>query len=563
MVLENQRTDGDRGEGIDANERDALQKIARISGLFRRFLHYRRCFREGETAQVIHAIWEEASWSAWRFALEKRSGVLWARCEGSESLGFVDPQKEGWDALFCLEDDGVRLLWRAEDGLPWRVGERLIGGKGDEAWQAWAQERLQAQTVLSWEDAFWGGGRACELEPFADQWGWPVVWGFRSQPVDLNARRKHFEQLALQMKAMSYLVRGLVHDINNFLTGVMANLSMARLSMSEASEAASFLEAAEDSSARMGESMQDLTFLSLAPSEWHGEAALDAILRALSEERMFGQHGVSLRWSRDAVKGQIALEPQLAKDLLFWTLRFLSRFCGSEQAHVQAHSCWRIDPTAPKQGQIFLCVVLETALRRPISSVENGEIFWPYIELDGRRQFSSLSRVWTALRGMGGWIEVEQKQTTAVFRLVMPGLLEPRVGERGAPKDHSVRVLLVDDEELVLESVTATLKALGYDVTGVSSGEEAIHLFQEAEEKGKSYHLALLDLSLQGAIDGLETARRIRLLDEEVRLVLLSGYDPEFVLQSHPEHRFDAAVQKPFRIAALARLLADVLTRAR
>jgi CheY-like chemotaxis protein len=124
-----------------------------------------------------------------------------------------------------------------------------------------------------------------------------------------------------------------------------------------------------------------------------------------------------------------------------------------------------------------------------------------------------------------------------------------------------LRVLLVDDEELVLESVTATLKALGYDVTGASSGEEAVSLFQQAQLRGEPYQLALLDLSIQGSMDGLETARQIRLLDEKVRLVLLSGYDTDFVLQSHPNHRFDAAIKKPFRIMALARLLEDVLAR--
>ncbi len=372
------KTDGQMvivGENIGTEGCQMLESLVRSSGLFRRFLHYRRCFREGEVARVSHAFWRDGVWGVLGFALEKRAGVLLARCEGRGAPMFMEAQKEGWDALFSLEEDGARLFWCGGECLPWRVGERLVGGKGDEAWQAWAQERLQTQTPLFWEDAFWGGGRSCALEPKADGWGWPVSWGFRSQPLDLDARRKRFEQLASQAKAMSYLVRGLVHDINNFLTGVMANLSMARLLVSEESELAPFLEAAEDSSAKMGESMQELAFLSWVPRERGGEAALEPTLRALSEDMMLAQHGVSLRWSSESAEGKIALEPALVKDLLSWMLRFLSRFGGVDQAHVEARSCWRIDPMAPKQGRIFLCVSIETVLCKPIPSAEDGEIF--------------------------------------------------------------------------------------------------------------------------------------------------------------------------------------------
>jgi two-component system, response regulator PdtaR len=66
-------------------------------------------------------------------------------------------------------------------------------------------------------------------------------------------------------------------------------------------------------------------------------------------------------------------------------------------------------------------------------------------------------------------------------------------------------VLIVEDESLTAESLKASVRRLGCSATIVSSGEEAI-------EQARAGHLDVIfmDLTLRGAIDGVESARRIR-----------------------------------------------------
>jgi two-component system nitrogen regulation response regulator NtrX len=80
------------------------------------------------------------------------------------------------------------------------------------------------------------------------------------------------------------------------------------------------------------------------------------------------------------------------------------------------------------------------------------------------------------------------------------------------------RVLVVDDEPGVRSALEAILADEGFDVTSVESGEDGL----EALDRG-SYDAVLLDVWLPG-IDGLDTLRRMREMNHDVEVVMISGH---------------------------------------
>lgn len=82
------------------------------------------------------------------------------------------------------------------------------------------------------------------------------------------------------------------------------------------------------------------------------------------------------------------------------------------------------------------------------------------------------------------------------------------------------RILVVDDEPGIRESLSGILEDEGYQATPVESGEECLSLLNE-----KTYHVVLLDIWLP-AMDGLETLERIQQLDPNRRpvVVVISGH---------------------------------------
>jgi two-component system nitrogen regulation response regulator NtrX len=79
-------------------------------------------------------------------------------------------------------------------------------------------------------------------------------------------------------------------------------------------------------------------------------------------------------------------------------------------------------------------------------------------------------------------------------------------------------ILVVDDEAGVRSSLEGILGDEGYEVTGVESGEACLVVLE-----ARRYDLLLLDVWLPG-IDGLETLARVRTLDTEVPVVVISGH---------------------------------------
>lgn len=67
-----------------------------------------------------------------------------------------------------------------------------------------------------------------------------------------------------------------------------------------------------------------------------------------------------------------------------------------------------------------------------------------------------------------------------------------------------ISILLVDDEADILFTFTLALELAGYDVTGVTSGEEAIDVFDPTRHRA-----IVIDVGLPG-IDGFETLERLR-----------------------------------------------------
>jgi two-component system nitrogen regulation response regulator NtrX len=80
------------------------------------------------------------------------------------------------------------------------------------------------------------------------------------------------------------------------------------------------------------------------------------------------------------------------------------------------------------------------------------------------------------------------------------------------------RVLVVDDEKGIREALTQVLKYEDIDVRTCASGSEAMRLYGELRP-----HLVFLDVKMQG-MDGLETLRKLRELDPQAQVVMISGH---------------------------------------
>ena len=83
----------------------------------------------------------------------------------------------------------------------------------------------------------------------------------------------------------------------------------------------------------------------------------------------------------------------------------------------------------------------------------------------------------------------------------------------------------MDDEPVQRRSAKRVLTSLGYEVTCVASGEEALRLFRAP--LGPDFDLVVLDMVMGDGLDGVETYRRILSERPDQKAMIASGYASE------------------------------------
>lgn len=116
-----------------------------------------------------------------------------------------------------------------------------------------------------------------------------------------------------------------------------------------------------------------------------------------------------------------------------------------------------------------------------------------------------------------------------------------------------VRILFVDDDELMRLSSTETLKDLGYSTTAAATGSAALDYLRA----GGGVDVLITDIGLPD-IPGVKLAAEVRALRPDVRVIFATGYDERRTMGSAPEPRV-SFLAKPFAPEALAQAICSAL----
>ncbi len=160
---------------------------------------------------------------------------------------------------------------------------------------------------------------------------------------------------------------------------------------------------------------------------------------------------------------------------------------------------------------------------------------------------------------MGGTIEVASIVDVGTIFTVD---LELRIPDTKADaqfwKERGIsKILVVDDEADVCETVQALMEDTGVRVDVAYTGEEALRLRQTACQKGEDYQVTLMDWNMPG-MDGIETARRMRTdISKKIPIFLLTSYDWEEMQEEVIKAGIDGFLSKPFFVSAFKEKLIE------
>ncbi|MBQ6230379.1 MAG: response regulator [Eubacterium sp.] len=159
---------------------------------------------------------------------------------------------------------------------------------------------------------------------------------------------------------------------------------------------------------------------------------------------------------------------------------------------------------------------------------------------------------------MGGTIECESEQgkgTSFTVTLDIPVADRQREDMQLEPVD----ILIVDDDEVMLETAVDTLESLGATTEQAHSGPEALGMIERRHHSGKDYDVVIVDWKMP-EVDGLETIKRIRSdIDANIPILLVSAYDWSDIEDKAKEAGAIGFVSKPLFKSTLYDKINDLI----
>ena len=215
----------------------------------------------------------------------------------------------------------------------------------------------------------------------------------------------------------------------------------------------------------------------------------------------------------------------------------------------------------PKPGSYVLLIVKDTGTGIDKETMEH--IFEPFFTTKGLENGTGLglASVYGIVKGHGGYIDVEsEKGRGTIFSIYLPGTEEVVREDRefsAEPVKGDGRVLLVDDEEIILTTGEQMLRALGYETLIATDGREALKLYEENQNE---IDIVLLDMVMP-SLGGAKTFDRLKEMNPSVKVLLSSGYSLDGEAKEIMQRGCDGFIQKPFDMGTLSHSIKEILER--
>jgi PAS domain S-box-containing protein len=391
-----------------------------------------------------------------------------------------------------------------------------------------------------------------------------IIRDVTERVADVERQRSLEEQLhqTQKMEAVGQLAGGIAHDFNNLLLAVQgyAELAVSRL---------------EDGDAHAHAAAADDVRKILAAS---GRASdLTRQLLALSRRQVMRPEIVDLG---DVVAEIVELLRRLIGENIELETRWpdepvLVKVDRAQLEQVIANLALNARDAMPDGGRLVI-EVRRTEVGGPaamLTVADDGvgmdaetaaRAFEPFFTTKGEGGTGlGLATVHGIVKQSGGHIEVESAPSRgATFRITLPLSAGAGASAEGAAPEASAEgggetILLVEDDPMVRQVVQTMLLDRGYRVLAAQDGNEAI---AKAREDGPRIRLVISDLVMPG-LNGRQTVERVRVLQPQVKVLLMSGYGHEVVAGGGPLEQDTGFVAKPFTGAELARRVRELLDR--
>ncbi len=392
--------------------------------------------------------------------------------------------------------------------------------------------------------------------------------------TDLTKQKKNEKELQKMehLNSIGTLAGGIAHDFNNLMTGLFGNISIARSETAKDTPGYEALEKAENAITRA----RALTKQLLTFSKGGSPVQKNFLIEKFAEEVIrFDLSGSSIKpvfkihenlWM---AKGDRAQIQQVFSNL---TLNAVHAMPDGGHLYISFENALVKENTELplKQGPYLKIILRDEGTG--IDPKNLDRIFDPYFTTKKTGSGLGLSIVFSIISKHNGFIQVDSEPGHGTnFTFYLPAVADRHFDDAAEKKGDNckkaknsgvysrVKILVMDDEEMIREVASEMLKRKGYFVETASDGKIAVEMYKESIASEKPFDVIIMDLTIPGGIGGKEAVKDILAINPNAAVIVSSGYADDPVMADHAEYGFKGLIAKPYTMENIDKVLKKVL----
>ncbi len=378
-------------------------------------------------------------------------------------------------------------------------------------------------------------------------------------------------QQAQKMETVGLLAGGVAHDLNNILSGIVSYPELILLKLPPDSPLREDVQLIKESGKRAAVVVQDLLTLSR-----RGVSVNEIIdLNLLINEQISSPEYRDLLSNYPKTQLIRELDPHLlpikgspshlSKTIMNLINNGMESMPKGGQLSISTENRYVDTPIrgydTVNEGEYVVLTINDSGIG--IDERDLDRIFEPFYtkKVMGRSGTGlGMAVVWGTVKDLKGYIEVESQQGQGTsFTLYFPATREKTTIKKAEIEidqlvGNGESVLVVDDIVEQCEIAARIFSKLGYQVTTICSGEEAVEYLKE-----NSVDLVVLDMIMEPGIDGLETYKRILAIRPGQKAIIASGYSETDRVKETLQLGAYAYVKKPFLLSEIGKAVKQAL----
>jgi two-component system cell cycle sensor histidine kinase/response regulator CckA len=400
------------------------------------------------------------------------------------------------------------------------------------------------------------------VSPIRDAEGRITHFVFNGRDYSERLRLEAQLMQAQKMDAIGRLAGGIAHDFNNLLTIITSYSELALDSVVSGSTAQSRMQEILSAARRAADLTRQLLAFSRQQPQALRVAELNPVVQAIVKTlpRLIGED-IELIFAAGEGLGRIRLDPVQIEQILM-NLAANSRDampqggrCTIEtsDAHIDEQYIDRKRAIIPA-GRYAVLAMTDTGTGIPADHL--AHVFEPFYTTKpcGNGTGLGLATVYGIVKQNHGfvWAYSEPGMGTT-FKIYLPCVQDQPSTQEVPDQRTEVKlrgtetVLLVEDEDALRRAAAELLSLRGYNVLQAKDGLDALSV---AKNYGSTIHLAITDVVMPH-MSGGELAKELETLRPETRVLFVSGYAGQIVLDHHVVDVENNFLQKPFTLKQL------------